>query len=47
MARGLAENGAKVYIGGRRKEVVDKAAAGFTPSKGSPNGSISSYVLYP
>ncbi|KAB5592312.1 Short chain dehydrogenase/reductase family protein [Ceratobasidium theobromae] len=27
MARGLAANGAKVYIGGRRKAVVDKAAA--------------------
>ncbi|CAE6476884.1 hypothetical protein ACGC1H_003295 [Rhizoctonia solani] len=27
MAKGLAANGAKVYIGGRRKEVVEKAAA--------------------
>jgi NADP-dependent 3-hydroxy acid dehydrogenase YdfG len=26
MAKGLAANGAKVYIGGRRKEVVEKAA---------------------
>lgn len=28
-ARALAANGAKVYISGRRKEVVDKAAADF------------------
>jgi NADP-dependent 3-hydroxy acid dehydrogenase YdfG len=27
IAKGLATNGAKVYIGGRRKEVVDKVAA--------------------
>ncbi|QRW22759.1 Enoyl-(Acyl carrier protein) reductase [Rhizoctonia solani] len=27
MAKGLASNGAKVYIGGRRKDVVEKAAA--------------------
>ncbi|KAG8686320.1 hypothetical protein FRC08_012567, partial [Ceratobasidium sp. 394] len=27
MAKGLATNGAKVYIGGRRKEVVEKVAA--------------------
>ncbi|CAE6436428.1 unnamed protein product [Rhizoctonia solani] len=27
MAKGLAANGAKVYIGGRRREVVEKAAA--------------------
>ncbi|KAF8752779.1 Enoyl-(Acyl carrier protein) reductase [Rhizoctonia solani] len=27
MAKGLAANGAKVYIGGRRKEVVEKASA--------------------
>jgi len=27
MAKGFAANGAKVYIGGRRKEVVDKVAA--------------------
>ncbi|CAE6476850.1 unnamed protein product [Rhizoctonia solani] len=27
MAKGLAVNGAKVYIGGRRKDVLDKAAA--------------------
>lgn len=29
MARGLADNGAKVYIGGRRKDVVEKAAASY------------------
>ncbi|KAG8729400.1 Splicing factor [Ceratobasidium sp. 423] len=29
MAKGLAANGAKVYIGGRRKEVVEKAAADY------------------
>lgn len=27
MAKGFAANGAKVYIGGRRKEIVDKVAA--------------------
>ena len=27
IARALEHNGAKVYIGGRRKEVVEKAAA--------------------
>jgi len=38
IAEGLATNGAKVYITGRRKEVLEKSAASFS----SPNakGSI-------
>ncbi|KAK0464211.1 short-chain dehydrogenase [Desarmillaria tabescens] len=35
IARGLAENGAKVYIAGRRKEVLDKVVA-----SGSINGTV-------
>lgn len=35
MAHGFAENGATVYIGSRRKEVVEKAAGGYeSKSKG-------------
>lgn len=34
MAKGFAANGAKVYIGGRRKEVVDKVAAESTNDAG-------------
>ncbi len=30
IARGLAANGAKVYITGRRKEVLEKAAQSFS-----------------
>lgn len=29
IAKGLAANGAKVYISGRRKEVLEKAAQSF------------------
>lgn len=39
MARGLADNGAKVYIGGRRKDVVEKAAASYAHGKNA-KGSI-------
>ncbi|PBK75143.1 NAD(P)-binding protein [Armillaria solidipes] len=35
IARGLAENGAKVYISGRRKDVLDKVVA-----SGSINGTV-------
>lgn len=37
IAEGLATNGAKVYITGRRKEVLEKSAASFNApnSKGS------------
>ncbi|KAG8705685.1 hypothetical protein FRC09_002812 [Ceratobasidium sp. 395] len=30
MAKGFADNGAKVYIGGRRKEIVDKIASEYS-----------------
>jgi NADP-dependent 3-hydroxy acid dehydrogenase YdfG len=39
MAQGLAANGAKVYIAGRRKEVLEEAAANF---KGELGGSLTS-----
>jgi NADP-dependent 3-hydroxy acid dehydrogenase YdfG len=35
MAQALATNGAKVYITGRRKDVLDKAAANFQGENGS------------
>ena len=39
IAQGLAENGAKVYITGRRKETLEKSAASFAEQhKG--NGTI-------
>ena len=44
IASGLAENGAKVYISGRRKEVLEKVANAFTEAhKG--NGFIIPYVI--
>ncbi|KAI0833530.1 short-chain dehydrogenase [Trametes gibbosa] len=44
IALGLAENGAKVYITGRRKDVLEKVASGFTEQhKG--NGSIVPLVM--
>ncbi|KAH9925389.1 NAD(P)-binding protein [Epithele typhae] len=39
IATGLAENGAKVYITGRRKEVLDKAASAFA-AEHKGNGSM-------
>ncbi|KAG8729401.1 Splicing factor [Ceratobasidium sp. 423] len=36
MAKGLAENGAKVYIGGRRREVVEGAAVAHGDGKITP-----------
>ncbi|KAJ3554395.1 hypothetical protein NM688_g3133 [Phlebia brevispora] len=43
IAEGLATNGAKVYIAGRRKEVLEKAAASF--KKGPGSGSITPIVM--
>ncbi|KZT09305.1 short-chain dehydrogenase [Laetiporus sulphureus 93-53] len=44
IAEGLAANGAKVYITGRRKEVLEKAAASFNQSN-QGNGSIVPMVM--
>ena len=41
IAKGLAVNGAKVYISGRRKEVLEKVAA----SLGEVKGTIHPYAL--
>jgi NADPH:quinone reductase-like Zn-dependent oxidoreductase len=35
IASGLAANGAKVYIAGRRKEVLEKAASSYKADQGS------------
>lgn len=44
IARGLATNGAKVYITGRRKEVLEKAAASFAQD-GNGTGTIIPLVM--
>ena len=38
IARGLAANGAKVYITGRRKEVLDKVVVEWNATKGDDMG---------
>lgn len=35
VAQGLAINGAKVYISGRRKDVLEKAAASVANARGT------------
>ncbi|EKM51630.1 uncharacterized protein PHACADRAFT_261880 [Phanerochaete carnosa HHB-10118-sp] len=43
ITQGLAANGAKVYIAGRRKDVLEKAAASFEKTEGS--GEIIPFVM--
>lgn len=40
IARGLAANGAKVYITGRRKDVLDKVVSEWNETKGDDMGSM-------
>jgi len=40
IARGLAANGAKVYITGRRKDVLDRVVAEWNATKGDDMGAM-------
>ncbi|KAG0704277.1 hypothetical protein DFH29DRAFT_912697 [Suillus ampliporus] len=45
IARGLAANGAKVYITGRRKEVLDKVVAEWNAAKGDEMGAMVAHEM--
>ncbi|KAH8104837.1 short-chain dehydrogenase [Cristinia sonorae] len=45
IAQGLAENGAKVYITGRRKDVLERSAQSFNANKSASGGEIIPLVM--